>query len=121
MKTKEEVRTDGRAVFYTVLYASFRKAALECGYALALHGSMIHDLDLIAVPWVDDATDFETLVSKLSDCISETIWKDHHLKSASVKPHGRIAYTLSIYSDWHIDLCIMPRITSKSASPEDIL
>jgi hypothetical protein len=107
-KTKDEVRTDGRAVFYTILYQDFRKAALECGYALAIHGSMSSDMDLIAVAWTEDARDSTTLVKRISDCIGNTVWKDHHLIEVGIKPYGRIAYSLSIFSDWQIDLSIIP-------------
>lgn len=106
MKDKSEVNTEGRAVFYAVLYNRFRKAALECGYSLALHGSMAKDMDMIAVPWVEDAKTPDELVSAISDCIDGTVWKEHHLFDRHEKPHGRIAYTLSIMGDWNIDLSI---------------
>lgn len=106
MKDKLEVKTEGRAVFYAVLLNSFRKAALECGYSLALHGSMARDMDMIAVPWVEDAKTPDELVIAISDCIDGTVWKDHHLFDRHEKPHGRISYTLSIMGDWQIDLSI---------------
>jgi hypothetical protein len=112
MKDKSEVRTDGRAVFYTMFYNDFRKAALECGYSLALHGSMANDMDLIAVPWVEDVQPVEELVKRISDCIGNTVWKDYHLKTIGMKPHNRICYTLSIFSDWYIDLSIIKPITT---------
>ena len=45
-KTKEQVRIDGKPVFYAMLYDSMRKAALDYCYALALHGSMQSDMVL---------------------------------------------------------------------------
>jgi hypothetical protein len=41
MKDKDEIITNGKAVFYTILWPSFRKAAINCGWGLALHGSII--------------------------------------------------------------------------------
>lgn len=108
MKTKEQVNTEGRTVFYSVLWPSFRKAALDCGYSLALHGSMESDMDLIAVPWVEDAAPVETLVKAISECIGKTVWSGHHIKNPESKPHNRITYTLSICSDWYIDLSVIP-------------
>lgn len=108
MKNSNEVNPNGRPVFYAVLYNDFRKVALECGYALALHGSMARDMDIIAVAWQEDALPVESLVKKISDCIGETVWKDHHLNTAEAKPHGRISYTLSIMGEWFIDLSIIP-------------
>lgn len=108
MKTKEEVRVDGRAVFYAVLYPSMRKAALECGYALALHGSMQSDLDMIAVAWTGDAKPKEELAAAINECLGNTVWKESNLESATVREHGRIVYTLSIMGDYYIDLSVYP-------------
>lgn len=107
-KTRDEVKTNGRAVFYTVLWESFRKAALDCGWTLALHGSMASDMDIMGMPWVEDAESIETLVSKLNDCIDNTIWKDYNFKPYYGKPHKRIVYNLSIFGDFYIDLSVMP-------------
>ncbi len=106
-KTKEEVRTDGRAVFYTILWPRFRQVALDCGWGLALHGSMASDMDMMSMPWVEDAKPVSELIKALSDCIDGTIWKDSHFTPFLGKPHGRIVYTLSIFSDFYIDLSIM--------------
>lgn len=108
MKTKEEVRIEGKPVFYSVLYNSMKKAALELGYTLAMHGSMHSDMDLIAVAWVEDARPVEELAAAINDCIGNTVWKEHNLQDRKQKPHGRIAYSLSIGGDWYIDLSIIP-------------
>lgn len=108
MKDKNDITTNGKAVFYAVLYENFRKAAIDCGYALALHGSMASDMDLIAVAWVDDAKSHEELVKRISDCIGDTVWKDKHTSCFEYKPHNRIAYTLSIMGSYYIDLSIVP-------------
>lgn len=108
MKTKDQVRTDGRAVFYAVLYPSMRQAALECGYALALHGSMESDLDMIAVAWTENAKPVEELAAAINNCIGQTVWKDSNLEHKWLKPHGRIVYSLSIMGDYYIDLSIIP-------------
>lgn len=107
MKDKKEVTTNGRAVFYCVLWESFRKAGLNCGWALALHGSMASDMDMMAMPWTEDAKPVEELIKALSDCIDNTIWKDHHFIPFYGKPHNRVVYTLSIFSDFYIDLSII--------------
>ncbi len=107
-KTKDEITTNGRAVFYTVLWPEFRKAAIECGWAIGLHGSMASDMDLMAMPWIEDAKPIETFIAAISDCIGHTVWKDHHLKPYFGMPHGRIVYTLSINGDYYIDLSVMP-------------
>lgn len=109
MKTKEEVNHTGKAVFYTILYPLFRLKALELGYTLALHGSMANDMDLVAIPWIENAANELELVTAISDCIGKTIWKENHFKNPKDQPHNRVTYTLSIYSDWYIDLSIMKK------------
>lgn len=106
-KTADQVTTKGRAVFYTVLWPSFRQAALSCGWSIALHGSMASDMDMMAMPWVEDAKSVEDLIAALSNCIDGTIWKENHFKPFYGKPHNRVVYTLSIYSDFYIDLSII--------------
>jgi len=85
-----------------------RKAALDCGYALALHGSMQKDMDLMAMPWVEDTKPIKDLVKALDDCVGMTVWKDFKWKHKATKPHGRVCYTISIMGDWHLDLSVMP-------------
>lgn len=120
MKERDEITTNGRAVFYTVLYPEFRQKALDLGYTLALHGSMARDMDMIAVAWVKEAKSPDELVRAFSDCIGGTVWKNHHFKNKALMPHNRIAYTLSIFSDWFIDLSIIPPENYDFKLPNDI-
>lgn len=113
MKEKDEVRIIGKPEFYTVLYVPMKKAALEHGYMLTLHGSLHTDMDLIAVPWVHSVSPIEELVKAINDCLGDTVWKENNLTTGEEKPHGRITYTLSIGSDWFVDLSIIkPNLVS---------
>lgn len=59
------------------------------GYALAVHGSLHRDLDLIAVAWTEEADSPETLVEML--CQHEGLIYSGHWTD---KPHGRRAISL---------------------------
>jgi hypothetical protein len=107
MKDKSQVTTNGRAVFYAVLWEDFRKTALDLGWALALHGSMASDMDIMAMPWIQDASPVNELVKAISDRIGRTAWSDTHLEPHYGKPHGRIVYTFGISGDFYIDLSII--------------
>ena len=106
-KNREQITTNVRAGFYPILWPEFRKAAINCGWALGLHGSMASDMDIMAMPWTDEAKSVEELVKALSDCIDSDLWKEEHLKPFTNKPYGRVVYTLSIYSDFYVDLSII--------------
>lgn len=74
---------------------------------LTVHGSMARDMDLIAVPWVDNPQKVEKLVEKLNECLGETAWKDHNLTDKEERTHHRVTYTLKIGGDWFVDLTVV--------------
>lgn len=51
-----------RASIYAWMVPRLTEVARDCGYALGVHGSMHRDLDLIAVPWVDEAKSADDLI-----------------------------------------------------------
>lgn len=109
MKDKSEVNVNGKPAFYAMFYTRFREVALELGYALAIHGSLQNDMDLIAVAWTEDAVSSKELRDAINKCLDRTSWSDHNYTiSGTNKPHGRISYTITIHSDYYIDLSVIP-------------
>jgi hypothetical protein len=104
---------------YAVMYPMLCEVAREHGYALAIHGSMARDFDLIAVPWVQDASDALTLVMAMKAAIGACThsFDSEHLfidGNPSVRPHGRRAYSLHFTDKGgkapYIDISVMPRL-----------
>jgi len=92
---------------YTELLPAIRDVAKQHGYAIAVHGSLRRDFDLIAVPWVDDISDEETLLFAIMDTIKlNKSWKDHALNTLEKKPRGRTAYQIMLGAGMYIDLSI---------------
>ena len=80
------------------------------GYALTIHGTLQRDLDLVAIPWTEEAVAPEVLVKALRDRAQWFSFEDSHpLMGAVEKPHGRRAWTIPLVGDTLIDLSIMPR------------
>jgi len=50
-----------------------RKIARDHGYAIGEHGSKERDLDLIAVPWTENAIDAKDLISVIAKEIDATV------------------------------------------------
>lgn len=90
---------------YCALYPELAKVAREHGYALAIHGSLVRDFDLIAVPWVERPAEPAALVEAFT-----TRFALHRMDEAPMaKPHGRVAYTISVgFGECAIDLSFMP-------------
>lgn len=107
-KSREHVVTNGRAVFYACMWEDFRQAALDCGWALGLHGSLANDMDIMAMPWVEDASPVDVMIKSLESCL--TIPDDaHHFETtrSDDKPNNRSVYTIHIFADFYIDLNII--------------
>lgn len=107
-----------------------REAARQLGYALAVHGSMAFDIDVVCVPWVDgavsaddlipalrkacsDVTGLPTLLACFPDIPSEWHLQDEEAISLGVpvfseKPHGRRAYSWQLGGGAYVDCSVMP-------------
>lgn len=98
------------APWYVMAYVKLERIAWRHGYALALHGSMSRDLDLIAIPWTDDADAPEQLLKSFRRFIVDKAKVHLKIMDPTLQPHGRKAYAIPIGYDGHyLDLSIMPR------------
>lgn len=105
---------DDLEAFFRSRLPAIRAAAREHGYAIGLHGSMRRDLDLIAVPWRDGASDKDVLAHAIAMAACG-ITRDGPYQWEQ-KPLGRVAASLSCcWPRWfneagagHIDLSVAP-------------
>lgn len=94
---------------YAVTWVRLAELARTMGYALTLHGSMSRDLDLVAVPWTQEAVDAETLVAAIKKATGTfTIPEDEPLPK--LLPHGRKAWPLHEGGGPYLDISVMPRL-----------
>lgn len=110
------------AATYACLLPDLVAAARDVGYALAPHGSFGRDLDLIAVPWTEEATSAEQLILALLGACGGHIVDGHTKKPDSdewekkrggiptQKPHGRRAWSIHIgnHGSLYLDVSVMP-------------
>lgn len=96
---------------YVALIEPIRRVARQFGYAIAQHGTLARDIDLIAVPWSDEAVAAELLVEAIAELVKSyeggafgTIDRD----CPRSKPHGRRAWSIQGWA-FYIDLSVMPR------------
>jgi hypothetical protein len=97
-----------RSILDSILPA-VREAAKFKGYAVAVHGSLKRDIDLIAVAWTDQAYPVDDLVRAIQGAIGGVLGNCLLLGEPGQKPHGRIAYTL-VHPGFagEIDLSVIP-------------
>jgi hypothetical protein len=114
------------APVFACIYPGLADIARKHGYALAVHGSVVTDLDLIAIPWTDQAIDAEEIKNILMEHVSamdyltllqhEGLSREHAeqvnnriQESKEEKPHGRLSWNLYLGLGAKIDLSVMPK------------
>lgn len=96
--------TGATPVFYLCSLPGLVKVARSHGYALAVHGSLARDLDIIACPWTEDAADPEVLVEALRERVGGVTDS-----KVTPRPHGRQGYVIHLGGGPYIDLAVMPK------------
>ncbi|MBP1222672.1 hypothetical protein [Flavobacterium sp. 1355] len=105
--------------FYACCFLELQKIAVDFGYNLLLHGSMARDMDLVAVPWVNDPkTHLELLQAfslYLNGIVGEGLENNYMF---SMLPGGRSSYVINLnrggqynhYVDeqYYLDISITP-------------
>lgn len=85
---------------YAYYFESLKIIAKEYGYNLVIHGSMARDLDLIAIPWVEEAKPQLELVKAMADCLGgEVMLKQIEGQPnpyVSTLPAGRVNYIIDL-------------------------
>ena len=96
------------AILYAACLPGIVDLARGMGYALAVHGSLQRDFDLIAVPWIRDAQPAERLIGALAEALS--CYNDPALMidGPEVKPHGRKAWGISLGAGLSLDVSVLP-------------
>ena len=108
---------------YDRIIGPVRVAARKLGYAVAVHGSLSRDIDLIAVPWTAEAASAREVAEAIMSAIKEVnndiaiqAWapgkgKEFTLDGCpGVKPHGRLGWCWHLGGGPYVDLSVMPRI-----------
>lgn len=108
--------------FYAHCYNALQHIALEHGYNLLIHGSMNRDLDLVAVPWVNDPKSHAELLKSFCDYLGVKYLTDTNDVPChfSLLPGGRSSYVIDLnrggkfnnYVDeqFYLDISITPLI-----------
>ena len=94
-------------------YMLLRQCARNHGYALTVHGSMLRDIDLVAVPWVARCKAPSTLAKAIKGIVEATAGREKvYVRANKVpeqKPHGRLGWSIFFSRDAYLDLSVVRR------------
>lgn len=107
-KTAGELKPNYGPVYAAALYPDLCPIFHRHGYALAVHGSLARDFDLVAVPWADTVSEPSAVLKDVTTEIAiET------LGELTPKNHGRLCQTISVgFGRCAVDLSFMPAVKS---------
>ena len=88
--------THAKPSLYAYYFLQLKEIALEYGYNLVLHGSLNRDLDLIAIPWEDNAKDELEMINAFSAYMNGWELGDKQMFNYSILPGGRKSYVINI-------------------------
>jgi hypothetical protein len=102
---------------YALVFATqlprLQELARQYGYALGIHGTMTTDLDLIAVPWTEEAVEPEMLIDVLRMAVNGHIaGPPFYDPCPREKPHGRLCWSIFLNDPPqgpYLDVSVMPR------------
>lgn len=102
--------------YYDVLIVALRHVARRCGFALAVHGSLVRDIDLIACPWRESAPEANYLIGELRKATEIIIGfarqREVDKNQPEQKPCGRLAWSFYLTHDDngpYLDISVMPK------------
>lgn len=111
---------DNNCIFWVFMWPEIRRVAYEHGWAVALHGSIVHDLDLMAMPWVEEHSSADVLAEKLSEVIGTKYDAPKRvIKYDGEKPNNRVVYTIISGQTW-IDLNVIKEVEPHEMTWQDI-
>ena len=96
------------APVYACVYPKLTEIARSHGYAMAAHGSLARDFDLICIPWAASVSEPQQVVDEVVENFAF-----RQVGEPERKEHGRIAFTISFdFGECRLDLSFMPAATA---------
>lgn len=106
--------------FYAVCFKDLQSIAKELGYNLLIHGSMDRDMDLVAVPWIDEPKTHLELLTEFCEYLGVYAYDNAEHFMYSILPGGRHSYVINLnrggkyngYEDaqYYLDISITPTV-----------
>ena len=85
-------------IYAACVYPELAGICRKAGYALAVHGSLARDFDLVAIPWAENVINPELVIKEITKTFSVK-----QIGEPERKLHGRLCYTLSWMGEAFMD------------------
>ena len=89
--------THAKPQLYAYYFLSLKEIAKDMGYNLVVHGSMSRDMDLIAIPWIDDPKPEMDLINAIAHYMNGKTYDHKVFFDYKELPGGRHSYVINLY------------------------
>lgn len=101
-------------IYAACLYPELAEMCRTKGWALAVHGSLARDFDLVCVPWHPNPVEPKRVVEAITH-----YYAFKEVGEPEVRLHGRLVYTIALkFGECFLDLSFMPTTPNASSTPE---
>lgn len=118
-KDRQAITCNGRPAFYASMYEDIRQCAMDRGWAVALHGSLASDMDIMAMPWTEQAVPFRSLIDTISKLFDGNDLAENYSITYDEKACNRIVATIPIWADFYIDISTIGQIPKKPIAAQN--
>ena len=96
--------------FYVPWIDPIQHLGWQLGYNIIPHGSLRRDLDMVAIPWIEDCATDAVLAESIRELVDGRLYPNSR---RGTKPHGRICWVIHFHGGdvrnihKYIDLSVM--------------
>jgi hypothetical protein len=90
-KSPDQIKPNYSPVYAAALYPDLAAICIKHGYALAVHGSLARDFDLIAIPWAIQTSLPEEVLKEITETFCIQL-----LGKPEKKVGRRVAYSIAV-------------------------
>jgi hypothetical protein len=100
---------------YVAYFGILQELANAHGYALCVHGSVVRDFDLIAVPFDVEVKPHQELLSAIRKAVGVQESTNPVFDIVGYEPHGRTCYTIECGAGGYFDISFTPTMQEAMA------
>ncbi|CCH01937.1 hypothetical protein FAES_3931 [Fibrella aestuarina BUZ 2] len=97
-------------IMYVTYFGILQAIAQQHGYALAVHGSVVRDFDLVMVPFAPKVSPHDFVLEDIRQAIGNTGPTSEVFDQVGQDCHGRTLYAIECGSGGYFDICFTPTV-----------
>lgn len=95
---------------YVAYFGILEKIFNKHGYALCIHGSIVRDFDLVAVPFDLKISSHDEVLSEIKEMVGLGAQEMVGFRMSGLEPHGRMCYAVECGGGGYFDISFTPTI-----------